>query len=73
MRITVASLIASMGYCCEFAFWRVYRQNRDTPLVADRLGVSVRAVQRHKARIRRGELCCRECDGCLRGRLKGLV
>lgn len=62
-------IVGGLGYCCEYAFWTAYRQNRQTPLAAERLGVTVRAVQKHKAARRRGKLKCQNCLTCLKEKL----
>lgn len=68
-RITLKSLItADLKYCCEYRFWLAYRKNRFTPLIADRLGVSIRSVQKHKAAFRRGDLVCQQCAKCMLNR-----
>lgn len=70
-RITLRELLCTdLGYCCEFFFWLKYRQNRYTPIAADRLGVSIRAVQKHKAAFRRGDLVCTKCPACFLARLR---
>lgn len=66
MRITLKELITTdLGYCCEWFFFHHYRQNRFTPLIAARLGVSLRAVQKHKSAYRQGKLKCSNCSKCL--------
>lgn len=72
-RITLRSLIVDgLGYCCEWSFWHCYRKNRYTPIIAARLGVSIRACQKHKAAYRRGDLKC-ECSGsCLLKAIKAV-
>lgn len=67
MRLTIKSLIeVDLGYCCEWMFFWIYRQNRYTPIIAARLGVSLRAVQQHKNAYRRGELKCRNSSTCFK-------
>lgn len=71
MRILLSDLITKdLGYCCEWAFFYHYRKNRFTPLIAARLGVSTRAVQKHKAAYRTGGLACNDCGNCLKRRLQ---
>ena len=66
-RQTVEILICEgLGYCCEYAFFRVYRR---TSLSADRLGVTRRAVGYHKAAFDAGELKCEGRERCLKGKL----
>lgn len=47
--IRIHSLITAGGlnYCCEWMFFALYKNNR---MVADRLGVSIRAVQEHRGK-----------------------
>lgn len=52
-----------LGYCCEFAFFTLYRK---TALVADRLGVSTRAIKKHKAAVREGCETCSSKPNCLK-------
>lgn len=44
-----------MGYCCPYAFFRLYKR---TGLIAARLGVTERTVRRWKAKFRTKELSC---------------
>jgi len=55
-----------LGYCCEYAFFRLHKR---TGLIAARLGVSDRAVRYHKAAFKAGDLKCECTDRCLKGRL----
>lgn len=65
MRLTIKKMVEEdLGYCCEWYFWWLYRQNRYTPIIATRLGVSPQAVRRHKNAYRRGKLKCEECTDC---------
>jgi hypothetical protein len=71
MRITVKSLItlpppSGLGYCCE---WFFFRHNKQTGMIAARLGVTPRAVKLHKAAFRNGECACENAEGCMRRRL----
>lgn len=59
----------SLGYCCEWAFFCYHKK---TAVIAARLGVTTRAVQKHKAATRE----CGQCEHrakCLKelGALKG--
>lgn len=51
------SLIASLHYCCPYAFFRLFKQ---TGLIAARLGLSERTVRRWKHRPKTCEklACC---------------
>lgn len=44
-----------LGYCCPYAFLRV---NKQTGMIAARLGVTERTVRLWKARFNSGELKC---------------
>jgi len=59
---TITSMITrDLGYCCEWYFFSRYH---DTELIAARLGVTARAVRKHKA----AELKCQDCINCLKRR-----
>ena len=65
-RQTLKLLITEgLGYCCEFAFFKLHKR---TSLIADRLGVSDRAVRYHKMAFKQGDLKCEACKKCLKGR-----
>lgn len=65
-RVTFSSLVCNdLGYCCEWAFFRLFKQ---TSFIAARLGVSRRTVCYHKARFKTGELTCQGCPTCLKKR-----
>lgn len=55
------NLITSMGWCCEYAFFRCYKQ---TGMIAARLGADDSTVRKHKARFKCGELKCERCQNC---------
>lgn len=58
-RPTIKLLITQdLGYCCEYFFFSCFRQ---TAVIADRLGVTPRAVKYHKAAVRDGKSTC--CGG----------
>lgn len=68
-RQTVKDLICGgpgvgLGYCCEYAFFRLHGQ---TSYIAERLGVGVRAVRYHKAAAKQS--ICAGAATCLKGRL----
>lgn len=66
-RQTVERLITEgMGYCCLWAFFRLFRQ---TALIASRLGVSDRAIRKHKSAFKAGCYRCQNRKGCLFSRL----
>lgn len=61
---TVSYLItAGLGYCCEWAFFNLFI-DKPTSLIADRLGVTKRAVNIHKRAWREGKTTCRELPVC---------
>lgn len=65
MRQTVRHLITEgLGYCCPWMFFRLYRRSS---VIADRLGVTVRAVQKAKAAADAGK--CEGCEKCLRTKI----
>ena len=51
-----------LGYCCMYAFFRLYRQ---TAVIALRLGVTERAVRKHKQRYKEKALKCEGCENCM--------
>lgn len=65
MRITLHLLIcdreAGLGYCCEWLFFRKYGR---TAQIAERLGVSTRAVKYHKAAAKQG--VCPGRENCMK-------
>lgn len=65
----VASLITEgLGYCCEAWFWKHFKEV-STELIAARLGVTDRAVRKHRAAFRRGEMKCENQAKCLNQRV----
>jgi hypothetical protein len=58
-----------LGYCCLWAF---FQRNRQTGLIALRLGVTERAVRFHKARWRDGDYECEGKCNCLKPVLEKL-
>ena len=68
-RITIKKLVTSkdgLGYCCLFCFFKCHKR---TGLIAERLGVTDRAVRYWKMAFKQGDLKCERCPGCLKGRL----
>ena len=70
-RITIKTLVCDpkphgLGYCCEFAFFKLHRR---TGMIAERLGVCSRAVRYKKAAFKEGEMSCEKAENCLKGRL----
>ena len=62
-RILIADLIRDLHYCCEFRFFSLYRR---TGIIAERLGVTTRAVRARRALYREGKLQCDKCPNCQR-------
>lgn len=61
-RPTIKILIETdLGYCCEWFFFSHFRQ---TALIADRLGVSTRAIKYHKEACR--STTCPGSPGCMK-------
>lgn len=66
-RITVKHLICEgLGFCCEYAFFKLQKR---TGLIADRLGVTDRAIRYHKLAFKDGNMACERRDKCLKGKL----
>jgi hypothetical protein len=64
-RLTIHTLITEdLGYCCEWFFFSRFRRSA---LIADRLGVTQRAVQIHRAEARHS--ACENCPNCLRRKI----
>ena len=62
----VSTLITDgLGYCCEWKFFSLF-SNCET--IADRLGVTARAVRKHKAAFQAGDLKCKDCKNCMKNR-----
>ena len=60
---SIESLIVDgLGYCCEWKFFQLYK---DTELIAARLGMSERAVRRHKQWAANGTTGCEFRKNCL--------
>lgn len=58
-------IVEDLGYCCEAGFFRIFKQ---TAVIADRLGVTTRAVQKHKALVRNGCMTCESRYNCLKAK-----
>ena len=66
-RQTVKRLVTEgLGYCCLWAFFKLHKR---TGMIAERLGVTDRAVRYHKMAFKDGNLSCEKCQKCLKGRL----
>lgn len=62
-RPTVRILITQdLGYCCE---WFFFTRFKNTALIADRLGVTERAVRYAKARVKCGSDQCQGKPACM--------
>lgn len=66
--MTIRSLICEdgLGYCCPWFFFKHFRRSST---VADRLGVTVRAIQIAKAKVDGGEWVCEKRASCLHARI----
>lgn len=70
MRPLITTLIVDgLGYCCTWAFFSIFRK---TAVIAARLGVSTRTVQRGKARVDDGLDKCRGCKNCMKEHVKSV-
>ena len=72
-RLTVEELICGengLGYCCEWVF---FTQFRKTGQIAQRLGVTDRAVRKHKANFKTGELDCERRENCMKYKVRYTV
>lgn len=68
-RITIKHLVTSkegLGYCCLFCFFKCHKR---TGLIAERLGVTDRAIRYHKMAFKDGMLKCEQLEKCLKGKL----
>lgn len=64
--VTAPTAKGGLGYCCLYAFFRLFKR---TGLIAARLGMDDRTVRYQKARFRSGEYQCEKLDCCLKGKL----
>ncbi len=55
-----------MGYCCPYAFLRV---NKQTGMIAQRLGMTPRTIRLWKARFKAKELTCSQFEACMKQQL----
>jgi len=67
MRPTIKTLIASLGYCCPWAFFSIFRK---TPEIADRLGLHPATIRRGKAKVDDGEWKCEGCERCMKEQVR---
>lgn len=65
---TIRSMIEEdLGYCClEFFFTRFGKSG----VIADRLGVTRRAVNVWELRVQNGECCCTNSPNCMKKKFK---
>jgi len=62
---SVAHLVTQgLGYCCEAFFWKRY-VGVSSDLVAARLGIAARTVNRHRQWYEEGSLSCPNKKDCL--------
>ena len=67
--LTEKLITDGMGYCCLYAYFSLYRQNR---LIAARLGIHRWTVWYWKRKYDNGELTC-QCNGkCMKDKLPEL-
>jgi len=52
-----------LGYCCEWAFFNLFI-DKPSSLIADRLGITKRAVNIHKRAWKEGRTTCQELPVC---------
>ena len=65
--ITLRELICKdLKYCCPYAFFCMFKK---TALLAERLGVTPRAIRLHKSKWRNGEYVCEGQANCLKKKL----
>ena len=57
-----------LGYCCENFFWAAF-EGISSELIAARLGVARRTVNRHRQWWADGQLECAELSNCLLKRI----
>lgn len=68
-RITIRRLICEdLHYCCPWAFFEHYK-DKDTSLIAARLGVTPRAIRYQRADVEEKQLRCENRQSCLRYKL----
>lgn len=65
---TIRSLICEggLGYCCPWFFFQHYR---NCEVIADRLGVTSRAIRLAKARVDSGDAICERHPNCMHARI----
>ena len=62
-RTSIHALITQgLGYCCPWIFFSLYRR---TGVIADRLGVTTRAIKLWKAKHREGKIGCESNNRCM--------
>lgn len=63
-RLSVATLITDgLGYCCPWLFFQLYRK---TSVIADRLGVTDRAVRYLKSKVDNHVCTCEGHPHCMK-------
>lgn len=62
-------ITVDLNYCCEWAF---FKRNRQTAMIAIRLGVSDRAVRYHKEQFKCGGIACEGRGNCMKDKLEKL-
>lgn len=69
MRITLQSLLSSLGYCCPRFFFQTFRR-KPTWMIALRLGLDPRTIRYYRAAYRAGQLTCEGRPECLLRRVR---
>ena len=63
-RLTIEIMVKEdLGYCC---LWFFFTRFRRTEVIADRLGVTKRAVKYRKQDLREGRLVCEQAPNCMK-------
>jgi len=62
--LTAHLITGGLGYCCEAWFWAHFAAI-PADLLAARLGVTERTIQRHRLLLKQGELGCQGKINCL--------
>jgi hypothetical protein len=58
-----------LGYCCEYVFWRAYK-HLPTDLIAARLGMAPRTINRHRQHFDEDLIHCAKCSNCMKDKIK---
>jgi len=58
-------IVEGLGYCCPYAFFRIFR-DKPSRLLAARLGVTFRAINHHRQMLREGTSVCLAAECCMK-------